>query len=64
MHIESVASTYSAHTRGWSSEALSAKPDADEREQRLRPQQQPAPVDRVGDRAADDRQRQQRDELA
>ena len=26
MHIESVASTYSAHTRGWSSEAFSASP--------------------------------------
>ena len=26
MHIESVASTYNAHTRGWSSEAFSARP--------------------------------------
>src|SRR5919206_48683 len=36
----------------------------DEREQRLGREQQPAAVDSVGDRAADDRERQQREELA
>jgi len=35
-----------------------------EREQRLGQQKQPAPVDGVRDRAADDRQRQEREQLA
>jgi hypothetical protein len=63
MHIDRVASTYSAQTRGSSRDAFTAS-GADEREQRLRPQEQPPAVDRVRDRAADDGERQQGDELA
>ena len=44
--------------------ALTAKQRGDDGQRDLGDEQEPAPVDRVGDRAADDRQRQQRDELA
>ena len=42
---------------------MTSEADADDRQRELRPEQQPPAVDRVGERAAEERQRQQRDEL-